>query len=432
MLLIVAVVGTVVLVYRVPQYGVAVLLAGFLASRDVVLLASPRTFEAGNLSFEPTDIALVLVLVAYLLRRATGHADEMRLPKPLLFLLALLIIHTARGFEAYGLQATISSERRLIWFAGAAIYAASVPWTKRLDNVFIAATCALLSVALYKFATTGVHSAGRATFVDGEWLPLRPLNAAGALLLLQLLLVIWFLPLSRRLVPRVLVGIGLPVLVLVQQRTVLAAGMLIAPFLWVAWLRRVDYVSRESGYAIVGGTLIVSPVIVWLLIQSQSLLSSLESAVGSGSTLEWRVAGWQAMLGLMSPSDWLMGTPAGEPQGRYVLGEFTSVQAHNVYVELLFRFGILGVVALGALIVFVARRAKAEGSLPVPRWVGYALIASTLVFGMSYMLGLESGLWIGLLAASQHPSEAARRTPMPNSADSQSRARACSEAPVTA
>lgn len=389
--------ASVAFVARNPQNGLIVLLAGFVASDDVVLWAHPVTIDVRHISLQPIDLALVTVFIPYVLRRLAGERWDT--PWPLWVLFGLFLFETARGLESYGAQQVLNSDRRVAWLIGSALYAASVRFDRRLGVAIGFAAVTLIGIALYGFASTGIHGADTARLVDGEWLPLRPLNAAGAFVLLTMLVAVWSFEWLPRKLTGLLLIVGVPAFVLVQQRTVLVAAILVLPILWLVGLSRLNRTSRHAGYAFVGLTALAVPPVAWLLTRSHSLAQTFHGVNDPNGTLQWRIASWKAMLQLMTPANWLIGSPAGRPENRYVLGQLVTVQAHSAYVEIAFRFGLPGLAAIFAMWLTLLRRLHRSDSLAIPRWTGYMIVVATMVFAAAYMLGLESGLWLGLLIA---------------------------------
>lgn len=405
----------IILARRSPALGVAVLVAGFLASGQAVPIAHPPSFHLGPVTMKPNDLALLIVLTAYALQRALPGRDTARTPRPLLVLLGLLAVHTLRGVHAYGFQAALNQSRGWWWLLGATIYASTLRWDKQLVRVLAASGVALIATAVYGFATYGLSSADTVRYVDGEALTLRPLTAEGALFLLQLAAVLTFVQWRPRLVRAGFLLAVWPVLVLVQQRTVWIAALAIVPWLALQWLRRTHRVSAERGYAAFAAALFALPLVVWLVVRSHTLASSAAATQAGHSTWQWRLESWRALLGDLPFTGWLIGEPAGAGFARYIPGVgIATVQPHNLYVEALLRFGLPGLVAIVVLWLVVLRRVHDAKRLPWPRWVGYALVASEAIFAISYGPGMTEGIWLGLLIAVSYrfaPAPVTERAP---------------------
>lgn len=406
LLAVVVAAALIALILRSPAVGLALILVAFLASGDARPGGATPSVHVGSIALYPMDMALIIVLLAYALRRSRG-LGEGAVPRPLLVFTLLLAVNAIRGAESYGVQEAINGSRRWWWLVGAAIFASSVRWDTRVTRWLTMAATALIGIAVYGFLTVGIQSATAFKYVGGEYITLRALSAAAALLLLQIVIVIAF---SGDLHPKLkfgVIAVAVPVLLLVEQRTVWAAALVIGPLLYIGWVSRIHRRQPERGYALVGLLSLCAPVAAFALLRSHTILTSVRTISGQHSTIVWRLDSWRAVLRGMAPTDWIIGQPSGEPLNRYVFGQLTSVQPHSLYVEAIVRFGVLGIPLLIAIWI-VALRGIRTSVFPWPRWAGYALITSQVLFGLTYALGPADGVWLGLLMGAVAVAEGAR------------------------
>lgn len=357
----------------------ALLLAGLLASGLISPLIGSHPVRLGHVALYPTDLGCLAAVAVLAFRQ------QLRIPKGVRLLLALLVAHTVWGLASAPAQTALNGARGWWWLVIALIVAAS---SLHFTRVFVVALIVLEAVAIIGMFRFGFHNANTLRVIDGEFVSVRPLTEEGALLMLLLGVFLWFerWPWPRLKAPSLTVAVVL--LVLVQQRTVWVAALAIVPIMYVRWLRRTHARQPEVGYAVAGLGCLVLPVAAWFIIHSASLSASATSQ----RTLHWRFASWRAIIDLMTPQSWLIGHPSSAPFTRFVLGVETSVQPHNLCLETVFRFGLLGVVALVLLGVAVFHAARLDRTA-----AGLAITAACGIAGLTYGPTLTVGLMLGVV-----------------------------------
>jgi hypothetical protein len=404
----------VALVRRRPAFGVALLLIAFLVSGYGFPVAKPPHLAVGPINLYAPDLAVIVVLLALLLPAAGGVPSKV--PFPLWVVLGLIANHTARGIQAHGFQVALASARPWWWFAISALFVSTVRWEGALVGVLRWALIASVAVAAYGLAKYGISSSGQLRAVDGELLSLRALTGAGALLLLQLALLLAHTTVRFR---AVLLLFASVTLIVVQQRTVWLAALAAGGMLALRWLGSESRARPQRAYAVVGVAFLFLPVAVALLVRSHSIAASLSTAEGPNSTLQWRISSWESSFHLLHGGGWLLGLSAGASLTRFVLGQVTSVGPHSLFVEAVVRFGLPGLVALIAVWASAVRRLRRSSDLPWPIWVGYAAVLSSAIFAFSYGPGLGTGVVLGLLLGATpalHPRSAVYPVVRPESA----------------
>jgi O-antigen ligase len=391
-------------VHRHPAIGVAVLLGAFVVSGFAFPLAHPPRIRVGSLTLYSLDLATLVVLTALGLRAARG-ASLGGVPRSLWLLAGLLAASTAHGIHTFGLQAAANGSRAWWWLVASALYGAAVPWDDALSRVLQIFGVILIAIAGWGAFKYGVNSSADLRLVNGESLTLRPLTSGGALLLLQIVLVAgwraW--PLKKSFLLLAIVS-----LVAVQQRTVWIAGAVVLPILAVRWLANEKRFRPERAYAAIGLALLLLPVVVAGLTRSHTLAVSVHTAQGSHSTLHWRLASWGATLHLLRPVDWLLGLPAGAPLTRTFLGQVSNAEPHNLYVEAVARLGFLGLAAVVCIGLAAVRGIRRAPVAPWPRWVGYTMVMSAAIYGVSYGPSVAAGVTLGLVLGAGRVTQTVR------------------------
>lgn len=144
---------------------------------------------------------------------------------------------------------------------------------------------------------------------------------------------------------------------------------------------------------------------------SSSIQAQAERAVGTGGTFYGgRVMGWipliQEWAGSGSPVTYLLGKPFGSGYERYTSDfaqQAVTYQPHNYYVQLLYRGGLIGLVAFVMTLWKAAKalRAQLDGHKPyAPLLAGLlaALVFYYIPYGVSYDHAIFLGLMLGVIS----------------------------------
>lgn len=320
-----------------------------------------------------------------------------------LALFVLLALHIARGMLQFGVQAAANDSRTWFYFTSALLYAATVPggWGRDAWKIVVGTGLLLTVVAVPYILIEGLSSANDVLTRNGEVVRASPILATGALVILQSAILApairWPSTGSSKYVA---VAAGLIVLLL-QYRTVWAAGFLVALFAGFWWYKRRAGLTRAI--AIVGGGAIVVLASVAILAAADvgPIGDSARSATISNSTFTWRFTGWRELLDSHdSPSNLATGQPSGGSFARVINGNEVNVSAHNELVEAYIRFGIAGIICLVALawVVWSRRAEVAERANLKPETVALLLL-SQIVFSLAYGLDLAQGAVAGILVS---------------------------------
>lgn len=354
----------------------------------------PPLITLAGLSVTSIDVITLILFVVGLLEFPQLRANLQGWSILWLFLGLLIVISLLRGAATFGLGSATNESRGLVWFYFAMTWALSVrPELLRLHKVSLVLGWALAVVAFYHGVRYGFGGpTTRVSFgVDGSDRPGRVLIAgqAAALLLCAGSL---FLRTSGagkgqpRFVGSSLVFLG--VVLLSQHRSVWTAGLVgLAAVL----------ISARAGRAH-GRALVLLAIGAWLVITGLTLWGAnsgfFVSALNS-DTLEWRTSSWQALISdaiARGPSSVLTGEPFGSGFLRTIgaagVTGVTGVQAHNWYVEIFLRLGIIGL----GLIAWILTAAVVKSRARSTEWT--FILVAVGVFASAYAVDWFLAPWL--------------------------------------
>jgi hypothetical protein len=382
---------------------------GTVALVFAVWIATVALRDPVDLSFIVSDVRVfaldlmaavlgLIGLVRIVRRGSWGLAEGL-----ILVLLLLLLIHVARGVAEFGLEPGVNASRRWIYFAAVLVYASSVPggWDRRVWQVVSAAAFLLAAIAVPYFLVEGLSSSSDLVVRDGVLVRVTPVVGAGALLILQAMIIAPAIGWPSRRASLGLAAAAGVIVILLQHRTIWVAGIIVAAVAAAWWVSRQERIGRTTLIASAAIALVVLPVLVWAFVQTEPLSESLESATTSESTFAWRAEGWDQLISSHdSPSDIVLGGPSGEDWSRTLNDVVVNVSAHNEFVEAFLRFGLPGVVVLCAIGVLIwLRREEVGAACELPTYAVALLLLTQFLYGMTFELDVSQGVIAGVLVS---------------------------------
>jgi O-Antigen ligase len=334
----------------------------------------------------------------------------------------LVVFHVLRGMAEYEVQLAASSARPTFYFASALIFGSTIQigrLARPLLATFICAGLALAVLAVPFWLADGLGNSSQFVVHDGQLVTARPIVATGALVILEAAILAAALrwPTSRA--ARWITGICAVAVVLLQHRTVwLAAGVVICVL--AAHLLRTSRQSTASRtFAGIGLACFVLPILIVAFVSTGPLVQSVEEVTAQHSTFQWRTEGWEDLIRSHdSPGDIIAGTGAGSSYERLVNGERVDASAHDGYIEVMLRTGVIGLVVLCGIFFTVWRRRRVIAErLALPTIAVVLLLAAQLIFNVAYWLDGPQGLLLGFFvaAATSSTSAVSHRRRQPNS-----------------
>jgi hypothetical protein len=330
----------------------------------------------------------------------------------------LVAIHILRGMAQYDVQLAASSARPTFYFASALMFGSTIQigrLARPLLATFVCAGLALAVLAVPFWLADGLGNSSQFVVHDGQLVTARPIVATGALVILEAAILAAALrwPTSRA--ARWITGICAVAVVLLQHRTVwLAAGVVL--LVLAAHLLRTSRQSTASrNFAGIGLACFVLPVLIVAFVTTGPLVQSVDEVTAQHSTFQWRTEGWEDLIRSHgSAGDIVTGTGAGSSYERLVNGERVNASAHDGYIEVLLRTGVIGLVLICGIFftVWHRRRVIAE-RLAIPTISVALLLVAQLIFSIAYSLDGPQGLLLGfLMAAAASSSTSAAHPPL--------------------
>jgi hypothetical protein len=357
--------------------------------------------QFGSLSVYPRDVVAFALLSVGSWRLFTGGVNgPARLP--LAVLLALFTANLAWGIAVFGVEHATNSARLWLAIVSGLVYAATVrSWDRRLTTAFVVAGVFLALLSIVRVLQNGLYSA--TTFIDvgGESVDARPVLALGVLVMLNALIMV----LGRGTITMRAVGIALLLMigiVLLQHRTLWIAATVCAVLGLFYAAARYRPSNERLVYLLTGVTLLAVPTVLFAVSQVGAYQESVRSATGSSSTFTWRLEAWATLLEKHSSAfDLAFGTPTGSSREIVVDGWKTNLSAHNLYVEAVLQYGLIGFVCLGALALIAFRfRDVTASQLGLTSPAVVILIASVLMVAVTHSPGQLHALLLGVLVSS--------------------------------
>lgn len=365
--------------------------------------------DVGGLSIGLLDVLAALMLVvaaARTIRRGSIRSWEV---VPWL-LLVLVGANAIRGIRQFPSQQVLNELRPWLYLIATVLFSSLLPRVRVSRRLLVGGLAAyttwLVCVAVVGFAATGVRTVTEHAYADGRLVDARPVAASGGLVLAEvLLLAAGARPYFRRAWCwwSTLATLGLMV-VLLQHRTVWVATILAIAYLAADAVRRGGRGRRIAIPALAAGALVTFVVAVTGALRNTAIAASTDNALGRNNTLSWRILGWQELLGEQrNLSDQLLGEPFGRGFERVVDGVTLTVSAHSEYVATVLRLGLIGLLAIGYVLIVAWRSADAVGdSLHIPPRFLRAVLVLLILYGATYswdpVQGVVLGLFVGFMA----------------------------------
>ena len=372
----------------------------------------PAVVLSGGVRVYVTDVVVSLVVGAAVLRLLRQRLFD-RYQRWLLLLSVLLLVGLARGVAAFGLQQSVNAFREYLFFIGVAVYFSTfrpAAWLwDRIGRIWLVMSIPMMVLVTLRWAAVfaGVNL-GVPAEKFGNDAAIRVVDGPYTFFLacaLMLTIPSWLRGEQERWVRRISIPLLLFVLLL-NRRTVWLA-LVIGIAVLVLRDRRL---GRRALMFVTVGALMTAVAFVWL--GGHEDASQPVATSGSGN-LSWRIDGWSDLLHAWShnPTDWAVGQPVGSSYARVIDGSKVTSNPHSVYVDLLLRTGLVGLLAFIALAAELLRalwRTRSRDPGLFGRDVLPALVAMQLVWFLTWAPGSEQGIITGL-AIAVAASQASRR-----------------------
>lgn len=377
---------------------------GYLLAFNLALKVYPQ-----DLLFAP------MAGVAFLRLMQRGAIS--RLPNSLWLLAALMVMSFLLGLIKNGTASGVEFRSDFYYMTGI-FYFSSFAWTReRIARLLGWLFPVVLMVMLIVWFRWGVDAFGLDwvvpvwRYMDTTGVALRVINAEQTWLMgLGVVLLVYAMATGNSLARWrfMLPLLGLTVLVL-QHRSVWVAAFL--PVLMAFVIVRQSQGKLASRMLVIAGltALVLGPLLATGKFSSATT-SVADLAVRATSTTEGtfvgRVRGWDSLLHQWAgagPRTWVMGEPYGSGFKREEgHGKEVAYAPHNYYVQVLLRFGLIGLAAFVAFNIYLFRGAIRLAAGPYDNMTGYAMLGilmSFALFNIPYSPAYTHGLFIGVVLA---------------------------------
>ena len=390
--------GIVILVARSALAGAIIVLGTFLLFDATAPPLLELVVQFGTTSVYPIDMVSLALLSVGTWRLVV---EDIYGPAKiaLVVLVVLLTTNLLWGVGEFGVEHATNQSRFWLTIISGVVYGATVrSWDRRLPTVFIVSGCFLAAVSIVRVFQHGLYSA--TTFIDvgGNSVDARPVMALGVLVILNALIMV----LARGAFTLVTAALALLLttgLVLLQYRTLWVTAVACAVLGLFVLASRYRASNERVVYLVTGLMLLAVPAALYAISQVSVYQRSAESATGATSTFTWRIEAWKTLLEKhSSPFDLAFGTPSGSGREIVIDGWATNLSAHNLYVESILQFGLIGFAALCAIawLAFSAReRSAAQLELATPAVV--ILLVSVLMVAITHSPAQVHGLLLGVV-----------------------------------
>ncbi len=307
---------------------------------------------------------------------------------------ALIVVSVLRGVATFGPGTAVNEARMILYFFFATTWALAVrPDRIKLHTVSIVIGWVLVVVALYHGVVYGIHGATSAVSVNDDLVQTgRVLVGPQAMVLLLCAGTVSLSPsgptTAHRRFAVLSSAVFLGLVVLAQHRSVWSAcalGMVTV----LIWSGRKQARSRVSTLLVMGASL---GLVGW----ASGILDDLGSVFSSASdmrTYEWRTSSWRSLISeaiAKGPEAVVGGQPFGAGYLRQIYtGTWATNTAHNWYVTIFLRLGIIGLITLAAILLAALIKSRSK-----PAWCTFILVA-VAVYGWAYQFDWYLAPWLG-------------------------------------
>jgi hypothetical protein len=383
----------VAIVRRHPPVGIG--LVGLILVTIWELPDLPPIIVVSGLSVYPADAVTLLLLVVAVLEASQLKENMRGWLVPWMFFGALIAASLLRGVAAFGLGIAVNESRMVVYFFLAMTWALAVrPDRLKLRTVSLVLGWALVLVAAYHGVVYGVHGAVSAVSIDGDLVQTgRVLVGPQAMALLLCAGTVFLSPSSTARVRRQFDALSsvafLGIVVIAQHRSVWAAGAL-GMITVLIWSGRREARNRVVVFLVAGAWL---GLVGWISGILDSLGSGLFESASDLRTYAWRTSSWQYLIAdavAKGPEAVFVGEPFGTGYLRQIYtGTWATNSAHNWYVTVFVRFGILGLTTLTGMLMaaFVKSRSR-------PALCTFVLVA-VATYGWAYQFDWFLAPWLG-------------------------------------
>jgi O-antigen ligase len=362
--------GLIVLLWLIPVFcsrpqRIVLLWLGLPLIPEIARTPFVSMGSIGPILLLPADIPYIFT-IAYLVVAAVNRPREtfktLKANRFLALFLLMIAVSTLINSPRYGKMAIGDARKTFFFFLFPLLAAMTIKTLEDLRRLALDVHLLAVCMSVVAYVVLILHpTVNRQGFVGGE----------GTLVVLFALfsLLIFHangLVLISRTVDAVTFVLFLSVLLISRSRTVFLAAALGMLCLHVLRRDRGAFLLKTAALAA------VLAAVVWVAFENAPSFTGefMEPVAGllhpySDKTASWRMEGWDKQLASLSNSELLFGKGLGDYSNWYYQNVKITVGAHNVYVEIILKFGVLGLVIYALLVFsFVRRMLLVRNKLP--------------------------------------------------------------------
>jgi hypothetical protein len=325
---------------------------------DATLAQLGSSFTNLPILLLPMDVPYFFTLAYLMIKAATRGHEIVRAMKENPFLSLFLVIVVASTImytPLYGKSAIGEARKFFFHFFFPLLAVLSIKTWGDLRQfmlvIFFVAAC--ISIVGYLQFVVG-PSTMKST--------MRVVSAQGSLILLfavfsTLVIHINGLVIMSRAIDVVAVGLFLPIIIITHHRSVFLGGMLGLFLLF--WLQR-NKILFLSKIAIASIMLLTAMGAVFMNVPAfeRLFMNAMEGIIAprSDETASWRIEGWRQQLSSVSAKELLFGEGLGSYYRWFNRRTEVKADPHNAYVQIVLKFGLLGLVVYGLLVFSFFRK----------------------------------------------------------------------------
>jgi len=363
-------VALIVLLWLVPVFcngphGIVLLWLGLPLIPEIARTPFVSMGHLGSILLLPADIPYFFTIV-YLIVAATTRPREifktLRADRFLTLFLLMVVVSVLINSPRYGKMAIGDARKTFFFFLFPLLAGMSIKTLKDLRRLALDVHLLAVCISLVGFVMLIQHpTIDRYGFVNGE-VALVVLFALFSLLVFHAN----GLVLISTAVDAASFVLFLSVLLISRTRSVYLGGGLGMLCLYV--LRRDKAVLLLKTAAL--GTVLA--VAAWVAFESKPSLTVefVKPVAGlfhpySDQNASWRMEGWRKRLASLSDTELLFGTGMGNYSTWYYGNEAVTAPAHDVYVEIVLKLGVVGLILYALLVFsFLRRMLRVRNRLP--------------------------------------------------------------------
>jgi O-antigen ligase len=341
----------------------------------------PAIGTLGSIYLLPMDIPYFFTFIYLSITAATRPHEIKRVVKDYPFLtlfiltvMASVVIYTPE----YGKMAIGEARKSFFCFFFPVLAFISIKTFANLHRLLLAVF----------FIAVGVSALGYLILFMGAS-DMRPLSAGGALILLFAIFSVLIahtnnLAIANKTLDNVMVGLFLPLVLIPHHRTVFLAAILGLFLLFELHRRKVLFVIKAGATSVI---LFAAICVAFIMVPKfENIFMKALAGIAdphSDATASWRMEGWQKQLAALSERQVLLGKGVGSyfswDQGSWQYSnQRVKVGPHNAYVEIVLKFGLLGL-AVYVLLAFSFFRRMLVARKKLPPGPARAYIEMSLV-----------------------------------------------------